>query len=317
MLMPLSDQRRFLSRAVGAAGSYDRWVRFVKGHGTGNDFVIIPDPDGELELTPWLVAVLCDRRTGVGADGVLRVVLTAAEPAAAAHTGAARWFMDYRNADGSIAEMCGNGLRVFGRYLVDAGYERAGLIPVATRAGLRRADVPAEGDVTVEMGPPTIGTFGAVPVTVAGRAFAATSISMGNPHAVCFADDLDRAGLEALDLSRRPDVPADAFPTGANVEIVVGGPEEIAMRVHERGVGETLSCGTGACAAAVAVASRAGRGPGVAVPVDVPGGRVTVLWDADQVRLRGPAVLVSDGLLRPDWLAAARGPQPAAAGRPS
>ena len=290
-------------------------MRFVKGHGTGNDFVIIPDPDGELDLTAELVAAVCDRRTGIGADGVLRVVLTAAEPSAAAHAGAARWFMDYRNADGSIAEMCGNGLRVFGRYLVDAGYERAGVVPIVTRAGLRRADVPAEGDVTVEMGPPAIGPASAVPVTVAGRAFAATSVSMGNPHAVCFADDLDEAGLAALDLSRLPEVPADAFPTGANVEIVIGAPDRVAMRVHERGIGETLSCGTGACAVAVAAASRAGRGPGVVVPVDLPGGRVTVLWDAaDQVRLRGPAVLVSDGLLRPDWLAAARRREPALAG---
>jgi len=280
-------------------------VRFVKGQGTGNDFVIVPDPDGDLELTPELVRALCDRRFGVGADGVLRVVLAAAEPAAAA-PGAARWFMDYRNADGSIAEMCGNGLRVFGRYLVDAGYERPGLIPVATRAGVRIADVPAEGDVTVEMGPPTIGPPGTEPVSVAGRTFLATRVSMGNPHAVCFADDLDAAALRALDLTRLPRVSPETFPTGVNVEIVVGAPDAIRMRVYERGVGETLSCGTGACAVAVAAATRAGRGPGTSVPIEVPGGRLTVLWDTDQVRLRGPAVLVSDGLLRPDWLAAAR-----------
>jgi diaminopimelate epimerase len=285
-------------------------VRFVKGHGTGNDFVILPDPDGELDLTPELVRALCDRRRGIGADGVLRVVLTAADPAIAAEAGDARWFMDYRNADGSIAEMCGNGLRVFGRYLVDAGYESPGLIPVATRAGLRGADVPAGGEVTVEMGTPTIGPLGGVAVTVAGRAFQATEVSMGNPHAVCFADDLNQAGLDALDLTRLPEVPAQVFPTGANVEIVIGAPAHVAMRVHERGVGETLSCGTGACAVAVAAAARAGMGPGAAVTVDVPGGRVTVLWDADQVRLRGPATLVSDGVLRPDWLAAARGRRP-------
>ena len=291
-------------------------MRFVKGHGTGNDFVIVPDPDGDLDLTPELVRALCDRRTGVGADGVLRVVLSAALPPAAApptappaagQDGAARWFMDYRNADGSFAEMCGNGLRVFGRYLVDAGYERPGLIPVLTRAGVRVADVPAEGEVTVEMGPPSVGPLDAVTVTAAGRTLRATQVSMGNPHAVCFVDDLTPAGLAALDLTGRPDVPLDVFPDGVNVEIVIGAPDAVAMRVYERGVGETLSCGTGACAVAVASAVRAGRGPGAAVPVEVPGGRLTVLWDDDQVRLRGPAVLVSDGLLRPGWLAAVPG----------
>ncbi|MDT3443091.1 MULTISPECIES: diaminopimelate epimerase [unclassified Pseudofrankia] len=292
-------------------------MRFVKGHGTGNDFVIVPDPDGDLDLTPELVRAVCDRRTGVGADGVLRVVLAAAEPRASqpvARPDAARWFMDYRNADGSLAEMCGNGLRVFGRYLVDAGYERPGLIPVLTRAGVRGADVPAEGEVTVEMGPPSVGSLDAVTVTVAGRAFRATQVSMGNPHAVCFADGLSPADLAALDLTRPPDVSSDVFPDGVNVEIVIGAPDAVAMRVYERGVGETLSCGTGACAVAVASATRAGLGPGVAVPVGVPGGLLTVLWDDDQVRLRGPAVLVSDGLLRPDWLAAAaRDSQPALA----
>ncbi|WP_232303659.1 diaminopimelate epimerase [Pseudofrankia sp. DC12] len=303
-------------------------MRFVKGQGTGNDFVIVPDPDGELELTPELVRALCDRRFGVGADGVLRVVLTAAEPAAAqprasrptaepaGALGSARWFMDYRNADGSSAEMCGNGLRVFGRYLVDAGYERSGLIPVATRAGVRLADVPSQGDVTVEMGPPTIGPLNAETVSIGGRTFPATSVSMGNPHAVCFADDLAETALNALDLTRPPQFAAEAFPGGANVEIVMGAPDAVRMRVYERGVGETLSCGTGACAVAVAAATRAGRGPGTVVPVDVPGGRVEVLWDSDQVRLRGPAVLVSEGLLRTDWLAAARArtQEPALAG---
>ncbi|MBX6391023.1 MAG: diaminopimelate epimerase [Frankia sp.] len=288
-------------------------MRFVKGHGTGNDFVIIPDPDGELDLTPGLVRALCDRRTGIGADGVLRVVLCAADPASARHAPVARWFMDYRNADGSLAEMCGNGLRVFARYLVDAGYEPAGRIRVATRAGVRAADVPADGEVTVEMGPPEIGPLGGVRVSVAGRTFEATGVSMGNPHAVCFADDLTRADLAALDLTRRPEVPADAFPAGANVEVVVGAPDDVAMRVYERGVGETASCGTGACAVAVAAAARAGRGPGVTVGVDLPGGRLTVLWEPEQVLLRGPAVLVCDGLLRPDWLAAAR----AGAGQPA
>ena len=294
-------------------------VRYVKGHGTGNDFVILPDPDGELnggelnggeldrgelKLDAGLVRALCDRRTGIGGDGVLRVVLTAAEPAAAAAADArvARWFMDYRNADGSIAEMCGNGIRVFARYLVAAGYEAPGRLTIATRAGLRVVDVPADGDVTVDMGPPEITRDGPVPVTVAGREFAATAVSMGNPHAVCFADDLTPTGLAGLRLDA-PTLPGDVFPDGANVEVVVGRPGGgVAMRVYERGVGETASCGTGACAVAVAEVLRRGDRPPAEVEVELPGGRLVVVWRESTVLLRGPAVLVSDGILRDAWL---------------
>ncbi|OAA24743.1 diaminopimelate epimerase [Frankia sp. EI5c] len=280
-------------------------MRYVKGHGTGNDFVIIPDADGELDLTGDLVRAICHRGKGVGADGVLRVVLAAAEPAAAAFRGAARWFMDYRNADGSIAEMCGNGIRVFARYLVDAGYEAPGEMVVATRAGLRLVEVPPTGDVSVEMGPPAFGA-GPVPVTVVGREFAAVAVSMGNPHAVCFADDLGPGELAGLDL-RAPVFPAQAFPEGVNVEVVVPTGDGVAMRVFERGVGETASCGTGACAVAVAWAARADGAPPAEVQVDLPGGRLAVEWRPSTVVLRGPAVLVSDGVLRPDWLRLARG----------
>src|SRR3954454_12627280 len=121
-------------------------MRFVKGHGTENDFVIVPDPDGSLDLTPSLVAALCDRRAGIGADGVLRVVRS---KALGRDDLGAEWFMDYRNADGSIAEMCGNGTRVFARYLVDAGLVVPGDLPVATRAGVRAVRLGATGDVTV------------------------------------------------------------------------------------------------------------------------------------------------------------------------
>ncbi|SNQ49056.1 Diaminopimelate epimerase [Frankia canadensis] len=316
----------------------DRELRFVKGHGTGNDFVVLPDPDGDLELTPELVRALCDRRTGIGADGVLRVVLAAAAPEAAAPAGAgtARWFMDYRNADGSIAEMCGNGARVFARYLVAAGYAQPGRFPIATRAGLRLVDVPAVGDVTVDMGVPRPGASAGAPVTVAGRSFTAAPVSMGNPHAVCFADDLDAAALARLDLTRPPTFSPVDFPDGVNVEIVVDRPGGVAMRVYERGVGETSSCGTGACAVAVAWARRqglrpdaplaaprsgsaavSGLGPVVAaaaagsaveVAVDVPGGGLVVIWRSDTVLLRGPAELVFDGVVRPAALAA-RGPR--------
>ncbi|OHV44103.1 diaminopimelate epimerase [Parafrankia colletiae] len=281
-------------------------MRYVKGHGTGNDFVILPDADGDLELPAALVRALCHRGTGIGADGVLRVVLSAAEPAAEQFRGEARWFMDYRNADGSVAEMCGNGIRVFARYLVDAGYEAAGTLLIATRAGLRTVEVPPAGDVSVDMGPPEFAP-GPVPVTVVGREFAAVPVSMGNPHAVCFADDLGPAQLAGLDL-RAPVYPAEIFADGVNVEVVVPTPGGVAMRVFERGVGETASCGTGACAVAVAWAAREGGGPPAEVQVDLPGGRLTVGWDERTVVLRGPAVLVSDGVLRPEWLRLVAGP---------
>jgi diaminopimelate epimerase len=317
----------------------DRELRFVKGHGTGNDFVVLPDPDGELDLTADLVRALCDRRTGVGADGVLRVVLSAAVPEAASLAGTARWFMDYRNADGSVAEMCGNGARVFARYLVTAGYAQPGRFTIATRAGLRLVEVPAAGDVTVDMGPPRLSAGPGSAVTVAERAFTAVGVSMGNPHAVCFADDLDVATLRGLDLTRPPAFSPVDFPDGVNVEIVVDRPGGVAMRVYERGVGETASCGTGACAVAVAWAARRGlrpapspalkgeegtaatirplpasgvhNGAGAAPPapqaveveveveVDVPGGGLVVVWRPDTVLLRGPAELVFDGVLRP------------------
>ena len=285
-------------------------MRFVKGHGTANDFVVVPDPDGELDLSPGLVAAICDRRRGVGGDGLLRVTLSAATPEAARWAADARWFMDYRNGDGSIAEMCGNGIRVFARYLVDAGYAAPGRFAVATRAGVREVDVPANpgGDVSVDMGPPEVADGPGVPVTVDGRSFEATAVSMGNPHAVCFADDLDDVELAAIDLSRAPSFPAATFPTGVNVEVVVPhGANALAMRVHERGVGETASCGTGACAAAVAFAVRLGTKPPTSIDVTVPGGRLSVVWESGTVVLRGPAVLVGEGVLRPDWLAGAIG----------
>jgi diaminopimelate epimerase len=315
-------------------------TRFVKGHGTGNDFVLLPDPDGDLDLTPAMVRALCDRRRGVGGDGVLRVVLAAAagEPLAPADrdadagvsavVGPPRWFMDYRNADGSLSEMCGNGIRVFARYLVDAGCALPGTLAVATRGGVKVVDVPATGDVTVDMGPPRIVDGPGTPVTLGERSWDATAVSMGNPHAVCFLSDATDAAsgatsgpagtfddapadavaedlLGGLDLSRAPLVDPDAFPAGVNVEFVAGSGRSIMMRVHERGAGETASCGTGACAAAVAHAVRSGVKPADGAPVDikvaVPGGELHVTWTPATVLLRGPAVLVSDGVLREGW----------------
>jgi diaminopimelate epimerase len=260
-------------------------VRFVKGHGTENDFVVLPDTP-EAEFDAALVRALCDRRAGIGADGVLRVHRDHPDDT---------WFMDYRNADGSVAETCGNGIRVFARYLVTAGLARPGRLHVGTRSGVRRVDVPADGtDITVDMGPAT--PLPDATVTVGDREWKAHGWSMGNPHLVA----LDAGPIDTLDLATPPTVdPVEAYPEGVNVEVVESvGPHHIRMRVHERGSGETRSCGTGACAAAVAAMSHAGtRTPYV---VDVPGGRLGVEWtDDDAVLLSGPAVLVAAGDVDP------------------
>jgi diaminopimelate epimerase len=260
-------------------------VRFVKGHGTENDFVVLPDTDASA-FDAGLVRALCDRRAGIGADGVLRVQRDELDGG---------WFMDYRNADGSVAETCGNGIRVFARYLVTAGLAEPGPLRVGTRSGVRRVDVPVDGgDITVDMGPAT--PLPDATVTVAGRGWPATGWSMGNPHLVV----LDAAALEDLDLSTPPHVdPAAAYPDGVNVEVVERlGPAHVRMRVHERGSGETRSCGTGACAAAVA--AMAAEGTRTSYRVDVPGGRLQVEWrDDGSVLLSGPAVLVAAGEVDP------------------
>ena len=282
--------------------------RFLKGHGTENDFVLLPDPDGALDLSPTRVAALCDRRAGIGGDGVLRVVRAAADPDSVAMAADAEWFMDYRNADGSVSQMCGNGARVFGRYLVTAGLAEPGPISVATRGGVRVVTVPVEGDIAVEMGGPTFAALRALALVTVGdgaggaRTWPATAVSIPNPHAVVFVDDLADAGP----LREAPQIgPPAMFPEGANIEfVVVHEPGHLAMRVHERGVGETRSCGTGACAAAVAARRREGDGSPRSWRVDVPGGTVHVHERADgEVVLSGPAVLVAEGVLDDAWLA--------------
>jgi diaminopimelate epimerase len=278
-------------------------IRFLKGHGTENDFVLLPDPEREIDLMPRLVAALCDRRAGIGADGVLRGVLSAADPEGAAMSDQARWFMDYRNADGSPAEMCGNGIRVFARWLVDEHLEPPGELAIATRDGVKKVRLTMLGDVTVDMGTAAFPGPEDVKVVADGRSWTGVSVDMGNPHVVAFVDDLDEPG----DLTDPP-ITEPAFPDGVNVEFVVDrGAEHIAMRVHERGVGETRSCGTGACAAAVAAARRAGEDGPASYAVDVPGGHLTVSRRADgQIELTGPAVLVAAGSLSDEWLEANR-----------
>jgi diaminopimelate epimerase len=269
---------------------------FVKGHGTENDFVLLPDPDGTLhgDLAPDLVAALCDRRAGIGGDGVMRVVRCEAydDPAAVEARGAAEWFMDYRNSDGSLSEMCGNGVRVFARYLADhQGVDASVPLPIGTRAGIKTVEFEADGRVTVDMGEPTLHEETEVGVGV--RTWPAVNIGMGNPHAVAFVDSLDDAGP----LLESPRFDKATYPEGVNVEFVVRrGEKHVAMRVHERGSGETRSCGTGACAVMVASALADGAARGTTYQVDVPGGRLDITWaDSGHVLLTGPAVLVATG----------------------
>ncbi|MCD7443156.1 diaminopimelate epimerase [Streptomyces lincolnensis] len=280
-------------------------IAFLKGHGTENDFVIVPDPENTLDLPPAAVAALCDRRAGIGGDGLLHVVRSASHPEARHMAPEAEWFMDYRNGDGSIAEMCGNGVRVFARYLQHAGYVTEGDLSVATRGGVKSVHIDKAGDITVGMGRALL-PEGDVTVSVGERSWPARNVNMGNPHAVAFVDDLAHAG----DLySPPPFSPASAYPDGVNVEFVVDrGPRHVALRVHERGAGETRSCGTGACAVAVATARRDGADPAVTgapatYTVDVPGGTLVITERPDgEIEMAGPAVIVAEGELDTEWL---------------
>ena len=269
-------------------------MRFTKGHGTANDFVLLDDPDGALRLTDAAVAAICDRRRGVGADGILRVVRTAYAEGFTHLADDADWFMDYRNADGSAVEMCGNGIRVFARHLAERGLVGdATDLRIGTRDGVKQVRLTDGGQVTVDMGTPRDTEL--LPDD-------GVYVSMGNPHVVLFADDLATAPV----LSVGPRIERE-WDGGTNVEFVrVVDRTAIGMRVWERGVGETMSCGTGACASAVAAHLRgyADR----TVDVSLPGGTLQVEWTGDgdgTVLMTGPAVLAYDGELRPEWLAAA------------
>ncbi len=268
---------------------------FLKGHGTENDFVLLPDHDGSRhgDLDAARVRALCDRRAGVGADGVLRVVRTASYPAVAAPGSA--WFMDYRNADGSVSEMCGNGIRVFARHLVEEGLaDPSEPIPIGTRDGVKVLTVDGDA-ITADMGSPRL--LGHTVVGVGTHSWAARHVDMGNPHAVAFVDALEDAGA----LLDPPAYDREVYPAGVNVEFVVRrAARHVAMRVHERGAGETRSCGTGACAVMVAAAVADGvstpPAEDLAYRVDVPGGTLTVTWTADdRLLLTGPAVVVASG----------------------
>lgn len=262
-------------------------IAFLKGHGAGNDFIIVPDLEGTLDLPADWVQRVCDRHAGLGADGLLRVVRQGD-----------RYFMDYRNADGSLAETCGNGIRVFARYLVETGLEGHGTFTVITRAGdipvTVRADDAAFDDIAVEMGAARGESVPTTHVATDGGHFTGTPTWMPNPHCVSVVASLADAGtlLEAPQAD-----PAATFPDGANFEFIEQrGPAHIGMRTYERGVGETLACGSGACAAAHVWAQRTDLPPGWTVRVDVLGGTLYVDCDVlGSLTLRGPARIVAQG----------------------
>lgn len=261
-------------------------IEATYGHGTHNDFVLLYDPAEEIAISPAQVAAICNRSTGIGADGFIRI---------AQRDGA--WFMDYRNADGSLAEMCGNGIRVMARYLVNRGHQREGIFAINTRAGTRHLRVPAVGDISVNMGQVS-DEMDEVTVRNHGRSWHGYNISVGNPHAVVFVDSLEDVGS----LNQPPIVePTYAYPDGVNVEFVQQLSEsELAMRVHERGSGETQSCGTGTCAVALAATLKYGKKLPARWVIYPPGGRLEVEIDPhSNAILTGPAELIGEHDIEP------------------
>ncbi len=273
---------------------------FVKMHGLGNDFVMVEDLDSEIELTEDQVVRVCARHFGVGADGLILV----------RRDGEGRPYMHYFNSDGSLAEMCGNGIRCFAKYLVDRGIVTESPVDVGTLGGVRRIVFETDGEgrmtaATVDMGVPIL-TPSEIPTTFEGEGVfdrpieteygtvRVTALSMGNPHAIIWWEgDIADAPVDTLG----PAVEThEAFPNKTNVEFArrldAG---HIAVRVWERGVGETLSCGTGACAVAVAaiLTCQSGRSG----TVSLPGGDLHIHWrgDDDHVLMTGPAEEVFEG----------------------
>jgi diaminopimelate epimerase len=266
-------------------------IEFAKGHGTGNDFVLLPDDAGNLDLTAERVRRISDRHKGIGSDGVIRVTQSRNVEGAEADD---RWFMDYRNADGSIAEMCGNGIRVFVEYLRTTGRVTSDDVEVGTRAGVLKVSVDPKG-YRVEMGVAQP-IAGEISVETGAGKWIAAGVAMPNPHAVAMVSDVDAVGslLEAPEVT-----PESVFPDGVNVEFIkVKGLRQLKLRVFERGVGETLSCGTGVCAAAFVARARSGETGPTKWQVDVPGGTLFVEQDdTNAMTLIGPAEIVARGTL--------------------
>jgi len=285
-------------------------ITFTKGHGTGNDFVLFTDPEGEIELSPEQIRWICDRHFGIGADGIIRAVRSRSIPEGAevlAEEPAAEWFMDYWNADGTPAEMCGNGIRVYTHYLIETGLiapERRDTIPIGTRAGVKDV-LPGVSGYTVDLGRWRLAEERLVLARGLHVPRPGLGIDLGNPHVVAvLADD---ETLDLLDLGAAPALEPEP-PQGANVEFVVpedplikNGVARIRMRVHERGSGETLSCGTGVAAAALAFRHWGGEGMPNSWSVEVSGGRLGVRMfpteEGEHVSLSGPAELVYSGTI--------------------
>jgi diaminopimelate epimerase len=282
-------------------------VPYRKGHGTGNEFILVNGLDGVFadpeSLTPEIAQNICDREHGLGADGILRVS-KASEFAESFDVDDAQYFMDYTNADGSKSATCGNGLRVFARYLIEAGLENRGQFTIGTRAGTVTVAI-SETDtdftnIAVTMGRVSLGPMDVTVHTETGS-WPAVGIAGMNNHAISVVDDISDAG--ALD-EIPTTLPAGTYPDGVNFEFIqTKSPTHIAMRTHERGVGETLSCGSGACAAAYVHATSNHLNDPWTVQVDVLGGTVYVDSDTDGVlTLRGPAVFVAEGTIEPSLL---------------
>ncbi|WP_437582184.1 diaminopimelate epimerase [Paramicrobacterium sp. CJ85] len=285
-------------------------LQFTKGHGTGNDFILYTDPAGEHPLTAEQVRALCDRHTGIGADGVIRAVRSVSIDEGArslAEDSDAEWFMDYVNADGSPAEMCGNGIRVYARYLIENGLAALAAgetLTIGTRAGVRDVQRTSTGGFQVDLGRWTLDDGEPlVRVKELKVARPGQGISVGNPHIVVALADVDELALADLTYVPRVDPEPEE---GANIELVVprdplvkDGIGRISMRVHERGSGETLSCGTGVAASALATRHWAGAQAPNNWRVDVPGGtlgvRMFAAEDGEHVALSGPADLVFTG----------------------
>lgn len=275
-------------------------VEFTKSQGLGNDFIVIADLDDVVDLSSEAIKALCDRHFGIGADGLILVQ----------RSSSAEYFMNYYNADGSIAEMCGNGIRVFAKYVHDHIEPRTAM-SVETRAGVRSVELALEGSevvsVSVDMGAPEL-TPARIPVdtdlerfvdevlAIDGMEYRLTAVSMGNPHAVIFVDEVATAPVKTsgplLEVS-------SIFPDKANVEFVeVKGADYLKVRVWERGVGETLACGTGACAALVA--AHLNGLSGRSAQVELPGGVLLIEWlSKGTIRMSGPAEEVFTGQIDP------------------
>lgn len=278
-------------------------ITFFKMHGTLNDFVVFHDLDNKVTLDVAQVSRLCDRRAGVGADGVIVV----------RRSSSADFFMDYINADGSLAEMCGNGIRCLAKYAFDQGLTDKTTLPVETRAGIKILDLITGPDhtvsrVRVDMGKPVFEPEKIpaqvrdaqtpvldLPLEVDGTTFQVNLVSMGNPHCVILTD----GATDDLHTRFGPLIETHPlFPAKTNVEFIhVAQPGRVVMKVWERGSGETLSCGTGACASMV-VATLKGLVKDTAV-VELPGGELEIEWKGmgSHVVMTGPAVTVYSGTI--------------------